>query len=141
MQPDPRQFPQAAMHSMLCFVHLHRRVLQPVRQLHLLFRSIFSGAWASAVCNGINPSSHSCHPHFVGRSPSAVSFLLGLAGTHAYCDIWLLLTLVVGSVDERELHLTRPSPGTVDAGGSPGCQSIFRCRGSRSLSCTCHIVR
>ena len=60
--------------------------------------------------------------------------ILGLAGTHAYCDIWLLLTLVVGSVDERALHLMRPSPGTVDAGGSPGCQSIFHCRGSPMLS-------
>ncbi len=50
-------------------------------------------------------------------------------------DIWLFLTLTVGYVDERELHLMRPSPGTVDTGGSPGCQSIFYCRWSpmRSL--------
>ena len=48
--------------------------------------------------------------------------ILGLEGIQAYCDIWLLLTLVVGSVDERDLHLMRP------------CQSIFHCRGSPMLS-------
>ena len=30
VQPDPRQFPQAGEHSMLCFLHVHRRVLQSV---------------------------------------------------------------------------------------------------------------
>ena len=44
VQPDPRQFPQAGEHSMLCFLHVHRRVLQSVMQLHLITRSRFSGA-------------------------------------------------------------------------------------------------
>ena len=39
-----RQFPQAGEHSMLCFLHVHRRVLQSVMQLHLITRSRFSGA-------------------------------------------------------------------------------------------------
>ena len=54
--------------------------------------------------------------------------ILGLAGTHVHCDNWLLLTLVVWFVDACEVHMTRPSPRTVDAGGSPGCQSVFHCR-------------
>ena len=37
-------------------------------------------------------------------------------------------------MDERQLHLMRPSPGTVDAGGSSECQSIFHCRGLPMLS-------
>ena len=44
VRPDPRQFPQAGEHSMLCFLHVHRRVLQSVMQLHLITRSRFSGA-------------------------------------------------------------------------------------------------
>ena len=44
VQPDPRLFPQAGEHSMLCFLHVHRRVLQSVMQLHLITRSRFSGA-------------------------------------------------------------------------------------------------
>ena len=44
VQLDPRQFPQAGEHSMLCFLHVHRRVLQSVMQLHLITRSRFSGA-------------------------------------------------------------------------------------------------
>ena len=129
VQPDPRQFPQAGMLSMLCFLHVHRRVLQSVRQLHLIIGSSFSGAGASAVCCGTNPSSHTAAtPTLSGEVHQQIPSILGLAGTHAYCDIWLLLTLVVGSVDELELHLMRPSPGTLDAGGSPGCQSIFHCR-------------
>ena len=43
-QPDPRQFPQAGEHSMLCFLHVHRRVLQSVMQLHLITWSRLSGA-------------------------------------------------------------------------------------------------
>ena len=43
VRPDPRQFPQAGEHSMLCFLHVHRRVLQSVMQLHLITRSRFSG--------------------------------------------------------------------------------------------------
>ena len=74
VQPDPQQFPQAGMHSVLCFLHVHRRVLHSVRQLHLIIGSSFSGAGASAVCCGTNPSSHSYHPHSVGRSPSADPF-------------------------------------------------------------------
>ena len=73
-------------------------------------------------------------PTLSGDIHQHIPSILGLTGVHAYCDIWLLLTLVVGSVDERELHLMRPSPGTVDAGVSPGCQSIFHCRGSPMLS-------
>ena len=38
VRPDPRQFPQAGEHSMLCFLHMHRRVLQSVMQLHLITR-------------------------------------------------------------------------------------------------------
>ena len=129
------QFPQAGVLSVLCFLHVHRRVLQSVRQLHLIIGSSFSGAGASAVCCGTNPSSHTvATPTLSGEVHQQIPSILGLAGTHAYCDIWLLLTLVVGSVDERALHLMRPSPGTVDAGGSPGYQSIFRCRGSPMLS-------
>ena len=90
VQPDPRQFPQAGVHSMLCFLQVHHRELPSVRQLHLITRSRLSGAGASAVCRGTNPSSR--------------------------------------SVDGRELHLMRPSHGTVDVGGSPGCQSICHCR-------------
>ena len=42
---------------------------------------------------------------------------------------------VIGYVDERELHFTISSPGTVEARGSPGgCQSIFYCRGSPMLT-------
>ena len=44
VQLDPRQFPQAGEHSMLCFLHVYRRVLQSVMQLHLITRSRFSGA-------------------------------------------------------------------------------------------------
>ena len=44
VQLDPRQFPQSGEHSMLCFLHVHRRVLQSVMQLHLITRSRFSGA-------------------------------------------------------------------------------------------------
>ena len=44
VQLDPRQFPQAGEHSMLCFLHVHSRVLQSVTQLHLITRSRFSGA-------------------------------------------------------------------------------------------------
>ena len=44
VRPDPRQFPQAGEHSMVCFLHVHRRVLQSVMQLHLITRSRFSGA-------------------------------------------------------------------------------------------------
>ena len=44
VRPDPRQFPQAGEHSMLCFLHVHRRVLQSVMQLHMITRSRFSGA-------------------------------------------------------------------------------------------------
>ena len=44
VQLDPRQFPQAGEHSMLCFLHVHRRVLQSVMQLHLIIRSRFLGA-------------------------------------------------------------------------------------------------
>ena len=44
VQLDPRQFPQAGEHSMLCFLHVHRRVLQSVMQLHLITRSRFSEA-------------------------------------------------------------------------------------------------
>ena len=44
VQPDPQQFPQAGEHSMVCFLHVHRRVLQSVMQLHLITRSRFSGA-------------------------------------------------------------------------------------------------
>ena len=44
VQPDPWQFPQAGEHSMLCFLHVHRRVLQSVMQLHLITQSRFSGA-------------------------------------------------------------------------------------------------
>ena len=44
VRPDPRQFPQAGEHSILCFLHVHRRVLQSVMQLHLITRSRFSGA-------------------------------------------------------------------------------------------------
>ena len=44
VQLDPWQFPQAGEHSMLCFLHVHRRVLQSVMQLHLITRSRFSGA-------------------------------------------------------------------------------------------------
>ena len=80
-------------------------------------------------------------PHHTAATPSLsgevhqqIPSILGLAGIHAYCDIWVLLTLVVGSVDELELQLMRLSPGTVDAGGSPGCQSIFHCRGAPMVS-------
>ena len=34
VQPDPRQFPQAGEQPMLCFLHVHRKVLQSVMQLH-----------------------------------------------------------------------------------------------------------
>ena len=44
VRPDPRQFPQAGEHSMLCLLHVHRMVLQSVMQLHLITRSRFSGA-------------------------------------------------------------------------------------------------
>ena len=44
VQLDPRQFPQAGEYSMVCFLHVHRRVLQSVMQLHLITRSRFSGA-------------------------------------------------------------------------------------------------
>ena len=44
VQPDPRQFPRAGEHSMLCFLHVHRRVVQSAMQLHLITRSRFSGA-------------------------------------------------------------------------------------------------
>ena len=129
------QFPQAGVHSVLCFLHVHRRVLQSGRQLHLIIGSSFSGAGACAVCCGTNPSSHTAAtPTLSGEVHQQIPSILGHAGTHAYCDIWLLLTLVVGSVDERALHLMRPSPGTVDSGGSPECQSIFHCRGSPMLS-------
>ena len=37
---------------MLCFLHVRRRELQSVRQLHLITRSRLSGAGASAVCSG-----------------------------------------------------------------------------------------
>ena len=76
-QPDPRQFPQAGEHSMLCFLHVHRRVLQSAMQLHLITRSRFSGARARYVCSGTKPMSalsHCCHPHSVGRSPPADPF-------------------------------------------------------------------
>ena len=67
-------------------------------------------------------------PTLSGEVHQQIPSIIGLGGPHAYCDIWLLVTLVVGSVDGRELHLMRRSHGTVDVGGSPGCQSIFHCK-------------
>ena len=88
---------------MVCFLHVHRRVLQSVRQMRLIIRSSFSGAGASAVCSGKKPSLHSCRAHSVGRRSSAdiLHSWTGRAGSPAYYDILLLLVLVVGSVDER----------------------------------------
>ena len=44
VQPVPLQLPQATVHSMLCFLHEHLSVLQPVWQLHLITCSRCSGA-------------------------------------------------------------------------------------------------
>ena len=76
------------------------------------------------------------HPTLTGELHQQIPSMFGLAGVHAYCDIWLLLRLVVGSVNELELYLMRPSAGTVDkpTGGSSSCLSIFHCRGSPMLS-------
>ena len=59
---------QARVHSMLCFLHEHLSVLQSVWQLHLITCSRCSGAGGSDVRIGTNPSSHSCHPQFMGSS-------------------------------------------------------------------------
>ena len=66
------------------------------------------------------PSSHCCHPTLSEEVHQQIPSIIGLAGSPPYYYI-----LLVGY--ERELHLMRPSPGTVVAGGSPGCWSIFHC--------------
>ena len=102
--------------------------------LVILYAAYFQeqGLVLSAVAH--IPHHTAATPTLSGEVHQQIPSILGLGGTHAYCDIWLLLTLVVRSVDGHELHLMRPSHGTVDAGGSPGCQSIFHCRGSPMLS-------
>ena len=75
---------------MVCFLHVHRRVLQSAMQLHLITRSRFSGAGARYVSSGTNPTlSDEVHQQI----PS----LLGLAGTHEDCGTLLFLVLVVGA--------------------------------------------
>ena len=79
---------------MLCFLHVRRRELQSVRQLHLITRSRLSGAGASAVYSGTNPSSHGCHPHSVGISPSADPF--HSCTCRCTCILWYLAAPNVG---------------------------------------------
>ena len=55
VQPDPRQLPQAREHSMLCFLHVYRRVLQSVMQLHLLEIHFFGGS--KLLLQGARPGS------------------------------------------------------------------------------------
>ena len=123
--PIPRSFhkPECTQWCASCTC-VHRRVLQSVR--HLIIRS-FSGAgacaWVSAKTTHHTPATATQSEEVHQEIPS----ILGLAGSPAYYDILLLLVIVVGSVDERELHLLRSSLGTVDVGWSPGCQSMFRC--------------
>ena len=95
VQPDPRQFPQAGMHSMLCFLHVHRRVLQSVRQLHLIIAAFQEqGLVLSAVAQ--IPHHTAANPTLSEEVHQQIPSILGLTGTHAYCDILLLLVLVVG---------------------------------------------
>lgn len=68
------QWPHAVVHSMLCFLHEHLSVLQSVWQLHLITCSRCSGARGSDVCNGTNPSLHSCHPQSLGLSSAVDPF-------------------------------------------------------------------
>ena len=119
MRPDRRQFPQAGEHSMLCFLHVHRRVLQSAMQLHLITRSRFSGAGAWSVCSGTKPMPL-CRAKSTSRS-------LPFLDLHGDCGTLLLLMLVVALVDEHETCSKRPSHRTAVAEGSPGCQSSFHC--------------
>ena len=142
VQPDPRQFPQAGVHSMVCFLRVHRGVLQSAMQLQLITRSKFSGAGARYVCIAAQTPCHIvASPTLSDEVHQQLPSLLGLAVAHEYSGTLLLLMLVVALVDEHETCSMRPSHRTADAEGSPGCQSSFQCIVYHQcfLSCTCHI--
>ena len=127
VQPDPRQFPQAEEHSMLWFLHVHRRVLQSAMKLHMITRSKFSGAGARSVCSGTNPMSHCCQLHSVGRSPPADPF----PSWTCRCTrrVWYITApeVMAALMDEHETCSMLPSHRTANAEGSPGCQSSYHC--------------
>ena len=112
VQPDSRQFPQAGEHSMLCFLHVHRRVLQSVMQLHLITRSRFSGAGPRnsfiLVVANLLPGA---------RPGSKTNFLVAKLDVHFYemkiywyCTLYFhnrAAAVILGCVAERITNITQ----------------------------------
>ena len=130
VRPDPRQFSQgrSVVNGVLLARASHAAAVSQAAAPDYSQR-IFSSKMLvlSAVAQTPHHTAASplCRKKTIHQQIPSILSILGLAGIHAYCDVWLLLALVVGYVDERELHMMRTSPGTVDAIGSTRCQSIL----------------
>jgi len=128
VQPVPLQLPQARVHSMLCFLHEHLRVLQSVWQLQLITCSRCSGAGGSDVRIGTKPSSLSCHPQFIGLSSVVPPFH---SWTWRYTRRqWYFAAAEVGGSDcgFTWMFLKPLFHKIVYVAENPKCQSLFHCK-------------